>query len=120
MIKSRSERFIVLVGGITDGQYSDSIYIYDTVKKIFIESRIKPPGESQFCALNKSDKQQDVMATFGFIKAMYKEFTNVEPLPLCVQELISKYYCNEIVYLFRRGYDEGFVYWMNLDDILRN
>ena len=121
IIKSRRERVIVLFGGVTSNdQKSDSIYIYDTVKRIFIESRIKTPEQGKYYALNKRDKQQDVLASFGYIKAIYKQFQNLQLLPVCLIQMISTFYCNEIIYLFQNGCNGGHVYSIKLDDILAN
>ena len=80
---------------------------------------MKTPGHGKYYAVNKSDKQQDVLASFGYIKAIYKQFENLQLLPVCLIEMISTFYCNEIIYLFKNGYNGGHVYTIKLDDILQ-
>ena len=89
-------------------------------------SKTKCPFRGSCRSTITNNQERDEMVTARFIHDCYKDnkFTDVQSLPHSLIQLISKWYQNEQIYLFKHG-DEchhkgGEHFTINVDDILLN
>eukprot|EP01084_Bolivina_argentea_P237130 398622_1 len=118
LVKTRNERFCVILGGSDDvdddddDYYTNKIYIFDTKNNLFTESKISCPIKGMFHATTNSNSEHDELLTFGFIRNTYTSYHF--PAPLI--ELIIHWVCIQEIYLLRSGSGQ---YWkIDIDDIL--
>ena len=104
---SHDGRYILEFGecGI-DRHTTDIITVYDTEMECFWRSSVKCPaafvGVNLKCnVVNIGDTLQDEKAVFGFVRESFgaPKMQNVQKLPIHVIAMMSKWYCNERVFM---------------------
>ena len=120
IVKSRSERFIIILGGISNKQKSSNIYIYDVRDGIFSKSKIEIPECGKCHAVITNNKEDDEKICFGFIRNCYKmnDFNCLQELPFYLIKFISKWICLQEIYLLH--HNSGNHWKINIDHILQN
>ena len=116
LIKTRNERFCILLGG----NGSDTIWIYDVKNKSFRKSNVQCPAKKKVHAAIIDDPESDNLLTFGFVHDLYKEeeFDDVQKMPSDLVQLIGHWISRQTVYLMEYG--SGQHWKINLDHILND
>merc|ERR1712087_144514 len=108
-ILTNDGRYLVHFGGVDysaerqeqdNGEISD-IVVFDMQKQTVVTSSIKCPLKGRYEAVTLGSLVQDELAVFGFVRQCFKaeEMKIVPALPIYIIEMMSKWYCNDIVYV---------------------
>eukprot|EP01084_Bolivina_argentea_P260351 439642_1 len=104
IVKTESEQYIIILGGqainqsmmhVSEG--SDSIFIFDTIKRKFMKSAIKTPSKGYFYAVINNISDQQLIN--GFIRNSMNG--NIECFPLALIELILEFFYEEMIFLLQ-------------------
>ncbi len=107
-IATQNERYIILFGGERRSKLQskiftscDSIWIYDTLTKVWNKSKVRCPIKSKFEAINMHDNQRDELSTMGYVNHCFKKskMATVQRLPHYLIKVIESYNCQEQIYL---------------------
>ena len=94
--------------------------VFDLKTEAVWESDIRCPVPSEYRAVTMRSKMQDELAVFGFVRQSFKlpQMRSVQAVPIHIIQMMSKWYCDERVYLisWNLGAKEHWV--VNMDDII--
>ena len=115
LVKTQNEAFCVILGGFVGNGRTDKIFAYNTKNNVFIESKILCPKKGSFRATISNDPERDKLVSSGFIRSCYKS----QLFSLDLVDIISRFICNQEIYLLERGRVNG-QHWNSTGRKIRN
>merc|ERR1719242_2903576 len=111
-------RYIIAIDGEKNTERLQCIIVFDT--KLQKASQLKGTFAKEIhgAVMMNNDMTREEFMTFAFVHCTWKEseFRNLQLLPRYLTQMVSRWYCNEAVYLFD---SDGELHSIKVDDIIQ-